>query len=475
LAGPVSCGVHFSSLAFVVFLPCVYLAYWALGRRAQNLLLLGASYLFYGWWDYRFLGLIVLSSAVDYAAGRGIRAAQSPGAKKRWLALSLLMNLGALGVFKYLGFGVASFAALLEQLGVQAHLPTLRLVLPVGISFYTFQTLSYTIDVYRGRLEASERPLDFFTFVAFFPQLVAGPIERASALLPQIAQVRSFDATRAADGARQMLYGYLLKLVLADNLAPLVDQAFADPAQAGAWGLTWGSYAFAFQIYGDFAGYSHIAIGCARLFGIDLRRNFAYPYFSGDLVEFWRRWHMSLSTWFRDYVYVPLGGSRVTDARRRANVVLTFVLSGIWHGAGLNFVLWGLLHGVLVAAQGKRAPSDLDQPGGEGWSWWRALLTFHLVVALWVLFRAPNLGVAAEVWARILRDIWSDPFVGPPLIPLLLVLACLGWEWLQRRRPHGFDLAHLPRPLRWVIYLGAVLALAALGGVHQVPFIYFQF
>ncbi len=322
----------FNSVEFFLFLPVVFCLYWSLAPRAQNVLLLAASYLFYGSWDWRFLGLIILSSFTDYIAGEKIANGSRP---KAWLLLSLVVNLGALVVFKYLDFGIESLSELLMLFGVTPHLPTLRIVLPVGISFYTFQTLSYTIDIYFGKGKATNDPIAFFTFVAFFPQLVAGPIERATSLLPQFLTTRRFDASLAADGARQILYGMFLKVVIADNLAPIVDAAYGDPSNTSGLTLLLATYAFAFQIYGDFAGYSHIAIGCSRLFGVSLRRNFAYPYFSSNAREFWQRWHMSLSTWFRDYCYIPLGGNRCSVLRSKFNVFVTFLLSGLWHGAGL--------------------------------------------------------------------------------------------------------------------------------------------
>ncbi len=466
----------FNSYPFLLFLPIVFAAYWAFGRRTQNVVLLAASYVFYGFWDWRFLGLIVLSSLVDFVAGQAI---QSGRRRRMWLGASLLVNLGALAVFKYLDFGIESLAALLRTLGFDAHPATLGIVVPVGISFYTFQTLSYTLDVYRGRVRATQDPLAFFAFVAFFPQLVAGPIERAKNLLPQFLRDRVFDPELATDGCRQMLYGLLLKVVVADNLALVADAAYQAPDQADGWTLLFATWAFAFQIYADFAGYSHIAIGCARLFGFSLMRNFATPYFSRSPAEFWRRWHISLSTWFRDYVYIPLGGNRVAPLRASFNVLVTFVSSGLWHGAGLTFVVWGGFHGLLVALQARLAP-DADERPLEGRTLTsprelgRLILTFQLVCVGWVFFRAKSL---ADAWL-VLRTISSGIFTALPhgaspallVIPPLLVL-----EWWQRDAPHGFARLGGTRPARWGLYATALLALALFGQVQTVPFVYFQF
>lgn len=467
----------FNSIAFILFLPAVYSLYWLGGRRYQNILLLLASYVFYGWWDWRFLGLIILSSSVDYWAGLGISAGYR---RRAWLLLSLTVNLGALAIFKYLDFGIESFATLLNMLGFEAHLGTLGIILPVGISFYTFQTLSYTIDIYRRRIEPTRDPLSFFTFVAFFPQLVAGPIERAHSLLPQFLGNRRFDPTIAKDGCRQMIYGYLLKVVVADNLAPLVDSAYAAPNDAVGLGLLFATYAFAFQIYGDFAGYSHIAIGCARLFGISLSRNFAYPYFSRSPAEFWHRWHMSLSTWFRDYVYIPLGGSRVPPGRKFRNVLITFVLSGLWHGAGFNFIVWGFFHGLLVAAQWWDPRTRLEQPLGTGSipqlkDILAVLVTFHLMCIGWVFFRADNLTAAIQIFAAIGTNLMQLNAAIPHNSNLLLIPIVVGIEWLQRGQCHALDIARFGRSTRWAIYLATVFVFAAFGAIETKPFIYFQF
>ncbi|HSA01792.1 MAG TPA: MBOAT family O-acyltransferase, partial [Candidatus Paceibacterota bacterium] len=341
--------MSFNSVIFIIFLPVVFALYYVHGgRRWQNIVLVIASYIFYGWWDYRFCALLLASSLLDYTIGRCLGGAGSVGRRRFLLGLSLAGNLGVLGFFKYYGFFADSVAIGFSALGWEVSTTTLNIVLPVGISFYTFQTLSYTIDIYRGELEARQDLLDYLTFVAFFPQLVAGPIERAKHLLPQFAQSRRFSHADAVDGCRLMLWGFAKKMVLADNLGRLVDEVFAHATAASGAELVVATVCFGFQIYGDFSGYSDIATGTARLFGVQLQRNFNFPYFSRNLTEFWRRWHISLSTWFRDYVYRPLGGSRCDAVITARNIMITFLLSGLWHGAAWHFVAWGGAHGCCL-------------------------------------------------------------------------------------------------------------------------------
>jgi D-alanyl-lipoteichoic acid acyltransferase DltB (MBOAT superfamily) len=474
----------FNSVAFAVFLPVVYVLYWALpGKhtRARNSLLLLASYFFYGFWDWRFLSLIFLSSLVDYWVGLGLAGEdRSPRARRALLVTSLVVNLGLLGTFKYFGFFVESFGELVSSFGLQPHLPSLRLVLPVGISFYTFQTLSYTIDVYRKEIPATRDALAFFTFVSFFPQLVAGPIERARDLLPQFLTTRHFDSEGSRDGLRRILWGLVKKVVVADNLAPFVEAAYSSPT-AGGVALWLATVFFAVQIYCDFSGYSDIAIGTARLFGFKLTRNFAYPYFSRDIAEFWRRWHMSLSSWFRDYVYIPLGGSRVSSARRVRNVLVTFTVSGLWHGASWNFVIWGFLHGLyyvplLLSGKQQRhrdegvASRRLLPTSGEVL---RMVTTFVLVLLAWVFFRASTLGQALSILGRMLLMAPGDAAL--TFAPIALVLLVLGLEWIQRTREHGLEIALRPVWMRWSAYYSMLLLLLLLGSTGHVPFLYFQF
>ena len=341
----------FNSFTFGIFLSLVFLIYWGGLRRSirgQNLLLLAASYLFYGWWDWRFLSLIAISSAVDYAVGQGFARVQDKSSRRWLLGVSLFVNLGMLAVFKYFNFFVETAVQLISTLGFSPNEFSLQIILPVGISFYTFQTLSYTIDVYHRKIEPTQDIIAFFAFVSFFPQLVAGPIERAADLLPQFLKPREFDSALARSGLRLILWGMFKKVVIADNLAPVVDRTFANFTILPTLSLLMGILFFAFQIYCDFSGYSEIAVGSARLIGFKLTQNFNYPYLSRNVGEFWRRWHITLSSWFRDYLYIPLGGSRTsTRWRHLLNLIITFTLSGLWHGANWTFVSWGVLHGLF--------------------------------------------------------------------------------------------------------------------------------
>jgi alginate O-acetyltransferase complex protein AlgI len=471
--------VTFTTLTFLVFLALVFGLYWcAPGRRGQNLVLLVGSYVFYGWWDPRFCALLLGSSLADFAIARALSRVDEPARRRALLALSCVLNLGLLGLFKYHGFFVASFAEVLASLGLHPSLPTLHWILPVGISFYTFQTLSYSIDVYRREIPASDSLLDYLAFVALFPQLVAGPIERAGRLLPQLERARTFDEARARDGAKQILWGFCKKLILADHLGEFVDQIYAGPiVHASGPVLMVATIGFAFQIYLDFSAYSDIAIGSARLFGIDLVRNFAHPYFSRSVAEFWRRWHMSLSTWFRDYVYIPLGGSRHGRARLWLSLMVTFTLSGLWHGANWTFVLWGACNGLLVGLASMR-PARQDSERG-----FVAMLgTFALVCLTWVLFRAEDLPQAMGIYAAVLTDLpdataWAQlaahreflAAFGPVLALFVMV------EWLTRELAHPLALERCPRALRWAIYTALVWAAIYLMPDEPGSFIYFQF
>ena len=450
----------FNTFEFFVFLLFVYSLYWLLRRREQNLLLLVASYVFYGWWDWRFLLLIIISSTVQFISGLRIERSGQTRRKRLWLTFSVVTNLGVLGIFKYLDFGVESFAQLLQVSGIPVNVRTLGIALPVGISFYTFQGLSYTIDIYRNRIKSEPDIVALFAFIAFFPQLIAGPIERAFNLLPQFRKDRRFDPSVAVDGCRQMLWGLFLKIVVADNLASYVDRVYADPYAAEGWPLLWATYFFALQIYCDFAGYSHIAIGCSRLFGIRLMRNFAYPYFSRSPAEFWHRWHISLSTWFRDYVYIPMGGNRVGWLRNKANILVTFAVSGLWHGAGVTFLFWGLLHGLLVAAQWWSPKTKLDEPCGKGTlpsvrDLMAMILVFHITCVAWVFFRADDLSAALHILGTILPGLAAHPFAVSP-VPLKRLFLAVGLlllvEWIQRDRAHALDVGEMSMPARRVIY-----------------------
>lgn len=484
----------FNSLTFVVFLTLVFSFYWLLGKRKpQNILLLLASYLFYGWWDWRFCGLMLASSLIDYAAGAFVYRCEKPVWRKAWLALSLLMNLTLLGFFKYFNFFASSFAEAVGSLGWNPGHLTLNIILPVGISFYTFQTMSYAIDIYRRQLEPSKSLIDYLAFVSFFPQLVAGPIERATDLLPQFHKARNFDSTAAADGLRQMLWGLFKKVAVADRLALLVDPVYANPSDYSGTHLLFATVCFAFQIYCDFSGYSDMAIGAARQFGINLSRNFAYPYFSRDLREFWRRWHISLSTWFRDYVYIPLGGNRRGSSGHIRNLMLTFIVSGFWHGAAWTYLAWGALNGLLVVFRGPRRQGKprSDVPGGPHLIPRPAALagmtaTFAAICFCWIFFRAASWSDALLIVRRIggglfdradVLRLWSEVAMTPGAVLTLGVLAAMVMiEWIGRRHDHPLMLAEIPRPLRWAAYTAACWGTILLipEGVGQ-EFIYFDF
>jgi alginate O-acetyltransferase complex protein AlgI len=476
----------FNSIHFAIFLPVVFALHWFLAarsRRAQNTLLLVASYFFYACWDWRFLFLLLFSTMLDYYSGLKIAGAGNKAVRKCWLWLSILINLGILGVFKYYNFFAESFAAAIGQLGLRASPSTLNLILPVGISFYTFHGLSYIIDVYKGKIDAERNVADYALFVSFFPLLVAGPIERATHLLPQLRKLRTFDYGKAVDGLRQILWGLVKKMIIADNCGEQADLIFANPSAASGSTLLLGAFYFSMQIYGDFSGYSDIALGTARLFGIDLLRNFAYPYFSRDIAEFWRRWHISLSSWFRDYVYIPLGGSRGTVWMRIRNVFIIFILSGLWHGANWTFVAWGTLHALfflplmltsrnrdhLSIVPGRYLPSFPDAA--------RILLTFSLVMIGWIFFRADDIGQAFVYLSQMFSiSLFTTPahFSRPVM---LLVFLFLIVEWLGRKQE--FAIAAIGwkwrRPLRWVTYSLLVFLIGMFMKTEKINFIYFQF
>lgn len=464
----------FNSLPFLLFLPIVFAGYWILRKRlfAQNLFVVAASYVFYGWWNWRFLLLIGFTSLWSYFSGLLIaRHFSRRSVVKTVLASSLVVNLGILGVFKYYDFFLENFVALLNAIGFSAHPTSLGIILPVGISFYTFQALSYVIDVARGDLRPTKDPVAFLAFVSFFPQLVAGPIERATNLLPQFLRARSFDYAEAVDGSRQMLWGFLKKMVVADNCAVLVNAIFNGPESPNGIGVVLGAFAFTLQIYGDFSGYSDIAIGCSRLFGIKLMRNFAFPYFSHNIAEFWRRWHISLNTWFRDYLYIPLGGSRGTTLTRIRNTFAIFLVSGLWHGANWTFILWGAYHAVLFLPL-----LLLHRNRRDGGGVLSLAVTFVLVMFGWLIFRAPDLGVLGAWLGALFSADFCARLADYPLsvVPWVVVAGVFLVEFVNRDFEHG--LARLPRfkALRWLAYF-ALLTIVLYFRGGQTDFIYFQF
>ncbi len=479
----------FNSIEFVLFLPIVLLLYWFGTRRnirVQNMLLLAASYFFYGWWDWRFLSLIIISSVVDYSVGLALAKNTDEKRRKLLLLTSVLVNIGFLGFFKYFNFFAESFAQAFTFMGRPIEAGRLNIILPVGISFYTFQTLSYSIDVYRRKLEPTRDIVAFFAFVSFFPQLVAGPIERATNLLPQFKERRTISYDQLADGVRQILWGFFKKIVIADNCARLVNDIFANYSDYNGSTLLLGAVLFAFQIYGDFSGYSDIAIGTGRLFGFSLMRNFAFPYFSRDIAEFWRRWHISLSSWFRDYLYIPLGGSRGSVGNKIRNILIIFIVSGFWHGANWTFIIWGALNALyfIPLMLMKRNRQHTNQVAEQ-----RALpslkellqilLTFGLTTLAWIFFRAENLPHAFSY----LQIMFSGTlFTKPDLIPwqeIILIAMLIVVEWIQRKKQHALEFYPTKRNLkvlRWSLYMVLLLMIYFLGDYStEYEFIYFQF
>jgi D-alanyl-lipoteichoic acid acyltransferase DltB (MBOAT superfamily) len=477
----------FNSLDFAIFLPVVFLVYWfAVGQNIkwQNMLLIIASYVFYGWWDWRFLALIVFSSLIDYSIGLKLTTEKKPLRRKLLLWLSIAFNLGFLGFFKYYNFFIDNFIIAFSLLGKDLQPNTLNIILPIGISFYTFQTLSYTIDIYKRKLEPTKDIFSFLAFVSFFPQLVAGPIERATHLLPQFYKKRKFHFSKAVDGCRQILWGLFKKIVIADNCAEYANDIFNNSSDYSGITLVVGAIFFSFQIYGDFSGYSDIAIGTSRLFGFDLKQNFAFPYFSRDIAEFWRRWHISLSTWFRDYLYIPLGGSRGGIWIKVRNTFIIFLVSGFWHGANWSFIIWGFLNALYflplllknrnrshlnVVAQNTLLPSfkELFNMG----------FTFGLTTIAWVFFRAESVGHAF----KYLKGIFSTSLLSVPSVRptdlIVLILFFIFIEWLGRRQQYAIEnfLLRKHKVLRWGFYMVLIALTFVFNSETEQEFIYFQF
>lgn len=480
----------FNSIEFAIFLPIVFLFYWFVFNRnvkLQNLFVVVVSYVFYGWWDWRFLLLIAFTSLCSFYSGILITRYRGDGRKPKLInTANIVVNLLVLGVFKYYNFFVTSFANVFLDGKTDGLL--LQLILPVGISFYTFQALGYSIDVYKEKLSATKDVVQFFAFVSFFPQLVAGPIERATNLLPQFSKSRTFDYETAVDGCRQMLWGFFKKIVIADNCAPIVNQIFDNYQTINGCTLLIGAIFFTFQIYGDFSGYSDIAIGTAKLFGIRLMRNFNVPYFSRDIAEFWRRWHISLTTWFRDYVYIPLGGSRVSKWKIVRNTFVIFLLSGFWHGANLTFIVWGAYHALLflplilagknrkytnAVAEGKLLPSLKEC--------FQMLFTFMLVAIGWIIFRAESIGDAWQYIGGLFDTSFFDfrrniTVQYSPMIKVgLFIFFMIVCEWCSRESRFALDFkANSSRAFHIAVYY-ILLFLIVMFGAQPAQFIYFQF
>ena len=510
----------FNSFEYLIFLPIVFLLYWfvfdyAIGKckhqlLLQNLFIVVASYIFYGWWDWRFLILIAITTILSFLSGIGIEKAPTQRSKKAVMIANIVVNLGILGVYKYYDFFAREFA---ELIGIESDFLLLHLILPVGISFYTFQALSYSIDVYRKQIAPCHDIVAFTAFLSFFPQLVAGPIERATNLLPQFQKKRSFDYATAVDGMRQILWGLFKKIVVADNCATYVDTVFADLSNQSGSTLLLAAVLFTFQIYGDFSGYSDIAIGTAKLFGIKLMRNFNVPYFSRDIAEFWRRWHISLTTWFRDYVYIPLGGSRpnIPEAIRLKgdkaiearytkwiavrNTFIIFLLSGFWHGANWTFVLWGAYHALLFVPllllnknrRYRDTVATITLPDGTIKTKWlpslkeagQMLLTFALAVFGWIIFRAQDISQFGEVISTICSDsLFAIPFLKTRsfYIPLFInIMILLGVEWLNRTESHGLTKISDKCYIRYIVYYILIFIMVYAQPTSDATFIYFQF
>lgn len=476
----------FNSINFAIFLPIVFLIYWftnKLNFKLQNIILLISSYYFYGCWDWRFLFLLIFSTLLDYFTGLKMYEATGQKLKTFWFWLSISVNLSFLSIFKYYNFFITSFAEGLLHIGIQTNYSTLQVILPVGISFYTFHGLSYVIDIYKDRIKPERNFVNYSVFVCFFPLLVAGPIERATHLLPQITRKREFDYSTAVDGLRQILWGMFKKIVIADNCATYVNQVFNSYQTHTGSTLMLAAIFFAFQIYCDFSGYSDIALGTARIFGLELLRNFTYPYFSRDIAEFWRRWHISLTTWFRDYLYIPIGGSRGSKWQVIRNTFIIFIVSGFWHGANWTFLAWGAIHALLflplnllgrnryntnIVAYGRLLPNFKEL--------FQISSTFLLVVIAWVFFRASSIGQATDYISRLFKlDFFTIPYLKGQLGLIICILMMNLLEWIHREKKYGLDISYIKsRWIRFGYYYSTIGLILYFMGKEQ-TFIYFQF
>jgi D-alanyl-lipoteichoic acid acyltransferase DltB (MBOAT superfamily) len=476
----------FNSLGFAVFFPIVFFLYWFVvnkNLKLQNILILVSSYFFYSCWDWRFLFLLVFSTVLDFFTGIKMDESKTESRKKFWFWLSIIVNLGFLGVYKYYNFFADSFAELVSHFGLELDLWTIKVILPVGISFYTFHGLSYVIDIYKNRIKPERNFVDYSVFVSFFPLLVAGPIERATHLLPQVKQKRIFNYQKASSGAKQIIWGLFKKVVIADNCAEFANIIFNNNAHLSGSSHLVGALFFTFQIYGDFSGYSDIALGTARLLGFDLLKNFSFPYFSRDIAEFWRRWHISLSSWFRDYLYIPLGGSKGGTLSKVRNTFIIFIVSGFWHGANYTFIIWGFLNALFImpsilfnynrnnleiVAKGKYLPSFKDL--------FAMLITFSLTVFAWIFFRADTVSKAIDFIKPIFsKSVFASPIPTSKSLFLLIILF-MSIEWIGRESE--FALENIGKSwnkfFRWSFFYLIALIIFLFAGKEQ-QFIYFQF
>ncbi len=467
----------FNSIEFLLFFPIVFILYWMLKNnyKYQNILLLVSSYIFYAWWDWRFLSLIIFSSFVDYLAGIKIAASTTNKESKKWLILSLFSNLGLLGVFKYYNFFADSFADLMLNFGWEVNDLTLNIILPVGISFYTFQTLSYTIDIYRKQFKPTTNLIAFFTYISFFPQLVAGPIERASNLLPQIEGKREFKKRFFSEGIFQILVGLFRKIVIADNLATYVDAVYYSPEIHNSSTLIIATFFYAFQIYFDFSGYSDIAIGSAKLLGFKFNQNFNLPYFSKSITEFWRKWHMSLSFWLRDYLYISLGGNRKGIKITYRNLMITMLLGGLWHGSSWNFVIWGGIHGIALSFE----KLIFTYKKNKSFGFLGYIYTFMVVLLSWVFFRAKDLETSFTIIKRILSFDFIMPFIGDfnnVTISIAMLLLGIGFDFYIRIKNVDLEIIGGQfSTLKLIVLATTIIMLLNLFYSTSDNFIYFQF
>lgn len=475
----------FDSPAFFIFLIPVLLIYWRLNHRAQNIFLLLASYVFYGWWDWRFLGLMIATTTVDYFVAQRLAPDRQDPHRKRWLILSLVWNFTVLGIFKYFDFFISSFAGALDQLGIHnIPLPLLRIILPPGISFYTFEEVAYVVDVFKGKIRPAASYLEYALFISFFPHLIAGPIQRPNQLLPQVHNPRTFDANRFFDGMMLIFSGLLRKCVIADNCALLANAAFANQfGPPSFWMVLIGTYAFTWQVYGDFSGYSDMARGCARLLGFELMVNFRQPFLAHRLQDFWRRWHISLSTWLRDYLYIPLGGSAYGQWKTSKNLFITMVLAGLWHGANWTFVIFGAIHGVVLAVErfffpAKKkvgASSQLILPSGFWSLWAQRILTFNILCLSLAFFRAPSLSAAVHFLAGLSNFAWRTEYLSAFFVLCLFSIPLFLADLLQEAGNQEYPFANAHYAFRTALAACALVVLALFSGSNLNAFVYFQF